>query len=329
MRGTIFGEKAIIRPQVAAMADILAPPKHTSEKLSRETIIGRVREGLLAARDDVVGIVIFGSFARAGEGQDVDVLVVLASSIASHAAWGQVMLQAVEAIQLPAVDVIPIDRAGLRLSLKAHRPLFMEIAFDGLVIYDGAQVADLLAESRREITAAGIRRTETGWQYPVKYRQASPLSPGLNNVRAGHWLVDARRDLEIAEQLQTTGYFDRSAYHSQQSIERSVKAVLICFGRFERVHWVGKKLREVLRQLDVGEWQRPLLALAQISLSRERDAILARYIDDEGEEISLPWERYDSAVATAALADAQAALATASDFIAWWFAEEPPVDDPG
>ncbi|MBI4768835.1 MAG: HEPN domain-containing protein [Chloroflexi bacterium] len=294
--------------------------------LSREIIQARLRSGVLAVREDVVGIIIFGSVAREGAGRDVDVLVVLSEPLLSRAAWRVAVIQLAQAIDLPAVDVLPLPLAALRANLSAHRPLYMDVAFDGVVILDRGHLADLLAEARREITAAGIRRTETGWRYPVRYRRVSLLSPESNSTRAGRWLVDAERDLQVAEQLRTAGFFDRSAYHSQQSIERSVKAVLICFGRFERTHWVGKKLQEALAGQEVQQWREELTRLAELSLHHEPDAIAARYIDDEDEELGLPWKRYREPEAVAAITSARAALEIAGDFVAWWFVESEALD---
>jgi predicted nucleotidyltransferase len=143
--------------------------------LSREAIIARVRDGILAARDDVMGIVIFGSFARGSAWHDVDVLAVLRDPISNRAAWREIAIQLTNSINLVELDLIPTWLEGLRLGLGAHRPLLMEVAFDGLVVHDRAGIADLLRAARLEIAQAGIRRTTTGWQLPVAYRQASPL----------------------------------------------------------------------------------------------------------------------------------------------------------
>jgi len=45
--------------------------------MMREALIKRIRAGVLAACDDVSGIVLFGSFARGEPAHDVDVLVVV------------------------------------------------------------------------------------------------------------------------------------------------------------------------------------------------------------------------------------------------------------
>ena len=43
-------------------------------------------------------------------------------------------------------------------------------------IYGGEEVEAILRQARNEITARGIRRSETGgWRFPVHYRQPTAL----------------------------------------------------------------------------------------------------------------------------------------------------------
>lgn len=293
--------------------------------LSRDEIIAHIRDRLLAARDDIVGIILFGSFARGEAWHDIDVLVVLGERVPTRKAWAAVMRQCQDAIGLYNLDVIPTHLDGLRQGLAEHVCILMDVAFEGLVIYGGETVERLLREAREEITARGIQQTDTGgWRFPVKYRQSTPLSLRTNSERAQRWLEDARREIEVAEQIEKSGHFDRCVYHCQQSIERTVKAVLICFGAFERVHWVGGILEQELSRQDVGPWKKHLLRLARLSKDMEHAAVDARYIieDETGESVWVPSEHYFQPEASAALDAAHQALTIASDFVAWWFAPD-------
>lgn len=301
---------------------VAAPPVDALD-LSREEVLARIREGILSVRDDVLGVVVFGSFARGEAWHDIDVLVVLRERIATRDEWVAIMLQLHDATGLIQLDVIPTHLDGLRQGLAAHVPLLMEIAFDGQVVHDGDAVAQVLETAQKEILGRGIRRTETGWRFPVRYRQNTPLSARGNADRAHRWLTDAERDLGVATQLRGAGYFDRCVYHCQQSIERSVKAVLICFGALERTHWVGQHLRkEAARQAPTG-WDERLEVLSRLSLRHEHAAIDARYVLDDGEDdenVWIPSEHYFEPEASAAIRDAQEALNIARQFVAWWFA---------
>lgn len=287
--------------------------------------MAHIRARLLAARDDIVGIILFGSFAR-GEGwHDIDVLVVLRERIPTRQAWAATMRQCQDAVGLYNLDLIPTHLDGLRQGLAEHVFILMDVAFDGLVIYGGETIERLLHKARQEIIARGIRRTDTdGWRFPVKYRQSTPLSLETNRERAQRWLEDARREIEIAEQLEQSGHFDRCVYHCQQAIERAVKAVLICFGAFERVHWVGGILERELARQDVGSWKELLLMLAGFSKDIEHAAVDARYIieDKASESVWIPSEHYFQSEATTALGTTRQALKIAHDFIAWWFAPD-------
>jgi predicted nucleotidyltransferase len=124
--------------------------------LSRDEIIGHIRERLLAARDDVEGIILFGSFARCEAWYDIDVLVVLREHIPTRKVWAAIMRECQDAIGLYNLDLIPTHLDGLRQGLAEHVFILMDVAFDGLVIYGGEPIERLLREAREEITALGV-----------------------------------------------------------------------------------------------------------------------------------------------------------------------------
>ena len=138
--------------------------------------MAHIRKQLLAARDDIVGIILFSSFARGEAWHNIDVLVVLRERIPTCKAWAAIMRQCQNAIGLYNLDLIPTHLDGLRQGLTEHVFILMDVAFDGLVIYGGETIEQLLREAREAITARGIWRTDTGgWRFPVKYRQSTPL----------------------------------------------------------------------------------------------------------------------------------------------------------
>jgi HEPN domain-containing protein/predicted nucleotidyltransferase len=293
-------------------------------QLTRERIIRRVRAGVMAVRDDVMAIVIFGSFARSKSFRDIDVLVVVRGPEKPPLEQGAEMSAIQQAIALPLdVDVLIYGEQELQRGLASRFPLLLDVAFDGLVIHGQEWLAPLLAQTRRDVSARGIRRTETGgWRYPVLYRQNTPLSPVGNADWARKWLEDAGRDLAAAEALFDARLFDRCITHCQQATEKSVKAVLACFGRLERTHFVGMVLRAELEQQHLqGEGhQDALTQLAEDAQTLEPAAIWSRYPREDADGITLPAERYDAASAEKGLAVAQRSLWTGRAFIEWWFA---------
>jgi len=69
------------------------------------------------------------------------------------------------------VDLVVVSERRLRWGLEAHYPFYLDIAFDGVVLYDAEGIGALLEQAREEVTARGIRRAETGgWQFPIPYR---------------------------------------------------------------------------------------------------------------------------------------------------------------
>jgi HEPN domain-containing protein/predicted nucleotidyltransferase len=292
-------------------------------QLSREEIIRRVRAGVMAIRGEVMAIVIFGSFARGQSYQDVDVLVVVREPAKPLLEQGPEMSAIQQAVALPLdVDVLIYSEEELRRGLASRLPLLLDVAFDGLVIHGQESLTPLLARTRRDVLARGIRRTEAGgWRYPVRYRQNTPLSPVGNADWARKWLEDAERDLAASEVLFGVRLYDRCITHCQQVTEKSAKAVLACFGRLERTHFVAAVLRTELEQqhLQDGEQHDALEKLASGAQMLEPAAIWSRHPREDADGITLPAERYDSTTAEKGLTVAQRSFSTARTFIEWWF----------
>ena len=134
--------------------------------------IRRIQRRLLEACPDVRGIILFGSLARREPFQDTDLMVVVRGSVGWHER-ARILRELRTALGPDGswVDLVVVSEQGLRWGLEAHYPFYLDIAFDGVVLYDADGIGALLEQTRREITARGIRRTETGgWQFPVPYR---------------------------------------------------------------------------------------------------------------------------------------------------------------
>lgn len=141
-------------------------------------LLQRLCERLLQARQDIRGIILFGSLAREEPHRDVDLMVVVGQEM-ERSERDKVLIALREALGPDAawVDLVVTHEGGLQWGLEAHYPFYLDIAFDGVILYDAGGIAALLEQARREVTARGIRRTETGgWQFPVPYRQRVPLS---------------------------------------------------------------------------------------------------------------------------------------------------------
>ena len=144
--------------------------------LSRTEILADIRQSVLAARPDVVGIIVFGSFARGEDWRDVDVLVVVPSLESNPTAWADTALALRRAINLSNVQVIPYSQRGSVNGLRNHSPFLLDIAVDGIVLHDQANLSEEIAAVKLYIQERGIRRPRPGsWRFPVQYRRSTPL----------------------------------------------------------------------------------------------------------------------------------------------------------
>ena len=84
---------------------------------------------------------------------------------------------------------LPVKPLGLLLlsptevisNFNNHNPLFLDIAEDGIIIKDKENfLSELINKTREYIRVKGIKRIDDGWQFPVAYRAATPLS-GVSN----------------------------------------------------------------------------------------------------------------------------------------------------
>ncbi len=286
------------------------------------TSLQRICERLLGVREDIRGLILFGSAAR-GEAvpQDVDLLVVLAGPTMAPRERDRALVALRRALGTDGlwVDLVVVTEEGFRRGLENHHPFYLDIAADGVVLYDADGITALLERTRQEIAARQIRRTETGgWEFPVPYRGRVVLSPLDNVTWARQWLEDGERDLRAAEGLFNLGLYDRSVTHSQQAVEKSVKAVLACMGRMERSHYVSSRLRALLSEVRESHWREQLERLAEYAANLEPAAVSSRYPVEEGGEILWPSERYGHEDAEWALMLARESLAIGRGFVEWW-----------
>lgn len=293
-----------------------------------EAFLKSLRERLLSVGEDISGLILFGSSAR-GEvsARDMDVLVVLKGPEVGRPQRDRALVALRKALGTDGlwVDLVVVTEEGLRRGLENHLPFYLDIAVDGVVIHDVGGIGPLLEETRREIQARRIRRTETGgWEFPVPYRGRVPLSPLENVTWARQWLKDGERDLQAAEALFQAQLYERSVTHSQQAVEKSVKAVLACVGRMERTHYLSSCLRALLPGIREPHWRERLERLADTAADLEPAAVGSRYPVESGEDVLWPAEQYGRQDAEWALTLAREALETGRAFVEWWAGEDGP-----
>lgn len=290
--------------------------------MTRQKVIDAIKEGVLRGGSDVAAIVLFGSFARGGEYRDIDLLVVL-ESLDKAPLDRKDEVQAIRrgiGLTLPT-EVLLFSKEECANGFRAHLPLFLDVALEGLLLYDDGFVGQLMEETRHHIETQGIQRTETGgWRFPVAYRQATVLSMLKNHDWAQMWLSDAEQDWAAATSLFEDGIFDKCVTHCQQVTEKAVKSVLACFGILEKTHYVSGTLKKELEGQNVSDWADRLRELMAHAHDLEPDATLSRYPGMYEGKLWLPHREYDEGKAQEALEKARRALDIATAFTQWWFA---------
>ncbi len=73
------------------------------------------------------------------------------------------------------------------------------------------------------------------------------------------------------------GLHERNVTHSQQAVEKSVKAVLACMGRMEPSHYLSSLLKSLLSSVQEADWRERLKTLSQATAEMEPAAVDSRY----------------------------------------------------
>jgi HEPN domain-containing protein len=221
------------------------------------------------------------------------------------------------------LDLLLLSPKEVISNFTNHNPLFLDIAEDGIIIKDKENfLSDLIKKTREYIQVKGIKRIKNGWQFPVVYRAATPLSSVSNKDFAEAMLKDGARDFSIGKNLLRDEFFDKSVYHFQQSVEKCIKSVLIAFGTFQKTHFVGEVLVEVIGEHSLpDEWQRKLTEIAELSEELEPEVSLSRYPGIINNMLWIPGDEYGQQEAEESLKKAELVLNAAGDFNQYWFSE--------
>ena len=268
--------------------------------------------------DEVVAIVLYGSFVRGKEYHDIDILIVLEKIGKTKIERIKDIAEIKRALGFPA-DILLVSKEECTDNFKSHNPLFLDIAYEGRVIYDKGLLERLVSEIKLEIRKNKIKKEFSGWIFPVKDRVPTPLSEITNKDWASYWLEDSKRDLKAAKYLLREKIYERAVYHSQQSAEKAVKAVLICFGIYQKTHYVGSILRKEVEKKNLKKYTEKLKETAEIAEELEPHASLSRYPGISGGRVWLPSKQYTKEVAEKAFKNAKKAVRNGELFVKWWF----------
>lgn len=219
------------------------------------------------------------------------------------------------------LDILLLTSEECISNFKNHNPLFLDIAYEGIILLDEANFLErLMEETRAYVVERRIEKLKDGWRFPVLYREPTVLSEISNKDFAQAMFTDGERDLTIGTKIRDDGYYDKAVYHYQQAVEKAVKAVLIAFGEFKKTHFVGSILIEKLKEIKLDqEWQEKLSYLARISEEIEPEVTWSRYPGIDRGVLWMPSEEYTIDDAQQIKIKAEEALKITRGFLGWWF----------
>ncbi len=273
----------------------------------------------------ILGTILFGSQANGfpTKDSDIDLLVVAENIEPKLHRRKKEMIAIKHSLPVKPLDLLLLTPAEVISNFSNHNPLFLDIAEDGIIIKDKENfLSDLIKTTREYIKAKGIKRIQGGWQFPVAYRAAIPLSTVTNQDFAAALLSDGERDFSIGKNLLNDEFFDKSVYHFQQAVEKYIKSVLVALGIFKKTHFIGEVLEEAIQDQPLpDQWKQKLKEIARISEELEPEVSLSRYPGIINNRLWKPSDEYGRQEAEESLIKAELVLTASRDFNTYWFSK--------
>ncbi len=271
----------------------------------------------------IISAVTFGSRVkdRATSYSDFDILIVAEGINPKRHRRGQEIVLIKRSLPALPFDILLLTKGEVISNFENHNPLFLDIAEEGVIIFDkDSFVESLMAETREYIRHKGIKKLKDGWAFPAQQGTATFLSKVSNRDFSLAMLKDGERDLIIGKKLAEDAFYDKAVYHFQQAVEKCIKSVLIAMGVFQKTHFVGEVLRGFAEKEDFPEkWRKDILEAAEISEGMEPEVSLSRYPGIIEDSLWLPFEEYEKEDADKALQKADKVLSIAKRFVDDWF----------
>jgi len=157
----------------------------------------------------VVAAVAFGSQVKglASPSSDLDILVIAEGLNPKRHRRGNEAIEIKKAIPACILDLLLLTKDEAISNFTNHNPLFLDIAEEGIVLFDKDDFVELLmSETREYIREKGIIRLGDGWAFPVQQGIATPLSRVSNKDFSLAMLKDGERDLAIGRKLKEENF---------------------------------------------------------------------------------------------------------------------------
>lgn len=271
--------------------------------------------------------VLYGSFARgtSSPDSDIDLLFVSDEVDPKKHRRGRDIARIKECLSFGhPFDILLLTSKECISNFRNHNPLFLDIAWEGVILFDENNfVETLIDETRSYIAEKNIKKLSDGWLFPAPERTPAFLSNVSNRDFALAMINDGARDFSIGVNIMEDGFYDKAVYHFQQSAEKAVKAVPICFGIFKKTHFVGEILLKELESRVIDDnWKEKLMLIAKISSEVEPEVTWRFYPRINNNSLWIPAEEYTMEDTRYIKDKCEKVIKTAQDFVAWWFPEQ-------
>lgn len=272
---------------------------------------------------DITGVVAFGSRVKgkATPHSDIDLLIVADGINQKRHRRGEEIIRIKRYLKGLPADILLFTKQEVKSNFRNHNPLFLDIAEDGIIVFDKDRfLENLTKETIEYIKQNGIKKLEEGWVFSVKPGVPTYLSRVSNKDFSLAMLKDGGRDFLIGQKLLSDGFYDKAVYHFQQSVEKCIKSILIAMGIFQKTHFVGEILRASLQEREIPDnWKKELLEAAEISEGIEPEVSPSRYPGIIEDTLWLPFEEYEKEDADRAMEKGNKVLSIAKRFVDDWF----------
>lgn len=291
-------------------------------------MIGTVKEEitkrLATAPITIIEAAIYGSWAKGTQTQnsDLDILIISDGINPKKHKRGREIARIKESLSLGfPLDILLLTPDECISNFRNHNPLFLDIAWDGIILIDKNDLLkDVMEETKEYTIQRKIEKLVDGWKFPVLYRQATFLSEVSNRDFAVVMLTDGERDFSIGIILIRECFYDKAVYHFQQAVEKSIKAILISFGEFKKTHFVGEVLIDRLRGINLEhDWKEKLFRIANVSEEIEPEVTWSRYPGIDSGTLWVPYQEYTLEDVLEIKEKSGEVVKVVKDFIQWWF----------
>jgi predicted nucleotidyltransferase len=149
-----------------------------------EDLTKYIKEGLLGRKEGppikIVAVLLFGSWTKGTEtpDSDLDLLVAAENINPKRQRRGMEITYIKQCLsELYFLDILLFTKEEVLSNFRNHNPLFLDIAEEGIIIFDDKSLLkDLISETRDYIKQRGIKRFGDGWIFPVEKGTPAYLS---------------------------------------------------------------------------------------------------------------------------------------------------------